>query len=309
LTAHESSTLLVATERPEIYVADTAWSRNTHGTRTDFITIYDQRSLKVIGDIVLPGAKRALVVPMQGMMSFADHEKLALVWNFTPTSSVTVVDLMQRKVLGAIDTPGCSLAYATEDRSFATLCQGGTLLRVWLDNAGKAVKHVESKAFNTLDSDPLLTTSTTVGTTRYFPTMLGRVQPIDLSGDEVRILPGWSLVQTAESAESWRPSGLQPISSDAAGHLYVIMQRDAHEGSYKAPGTEVWEFDSATRERIRRIRLVRPGTAIEVTHGAEPLLLVGASDRLDVYELTGGSLVRSLDSTSARGGVLIDSVR
>ena len=43
------------------------------------------------GEIVLPGAKRGLIVPMQGMFAFADQERLALVFNFTPASSVTVV--------------------------------------------------------------------------------------------------------------------------------------------------------------------------------------------------------------------------
>ena len=38
LQAHDSTTLLVPDKRPEIYVADTVWSRGSRGTRTDFIT-------------------------------------------------------------------------------------------------------------------------------------------------------------------------------------------------------------------------------------------------------------------------------
>ena len=41
LQAHDSATLLVPDKRPELYVADTVWSRGSRGTRTDFITIYD----------------------------------------------------------------------------------------------------------------------------------------------------------------------------------------------------------------------------------------------------------------------------
>jgi len=35
LQAHDSATLLVGEKRPEIYVADTVWSRGVRGTRTD----------------------------------------------------------------------------------------------------------------------------------------------------------------------------------------------------------------------------------------------------------------------------------
>ena len=41
LQARDSTTLLVSDKRPEVYSADTVWSRGVRGTRTDFITIYD----------------------------------------------------------------------------------------------------------------------------------------------------------------------------------------------------------------------------------------------------------------------------
>jgi methylamine dehydrogenase heavy chain len=159
LPGFESATLLVSTRRPEIYVADTVWARGNRGTRTDFITIYDKRTLAPSGEIVLPGAKRALIVPMQGMFAFADEERLALVFNFTPAMSVTVVDLQQRKVLSEVETPGCSLVYPTGRRGFSSLCASGTLLSVQLDATGQVASRHESAAFNKLDTDPLLTTS------------------------------------------------------------------------------------------------------------------------------------------------------
>src|ERR1700680_5050176 len=61
LQSHDSATLLIADNRPEIYVADTVWSRGARGTRTDFITIYDKQTFEATGEIVLPGTKRALI--------------------------------------------------------------------------------------------------------------------------------------------------------------------------------------------------------------------------------------------------------
>src|SRR5580658_2028533 len=136
LQAHDSATLLVAEQRPELYVIDTVWSRGARGERTDFITVYDKQTLNVAGEIVLPGGKRALITAMEGLTTFTDDQRMELVFNFTPASSVTVVDLVNRKVLGEVEIPGCSLVYPSGKRGFSTLCASGTLLSIRLDAAG-----------------------------------------------------------------------------------------------------------------------------------------------------------------------------
>ncbi len=309
LPGYESPTILVGSKRPELYIADTMWSRGNRGVRTDYITVYDKSTLRATGEIVLPGAKRALVVPMHGMFAFADDERLGLVFNFTPSASVTVVDLVQRKVLSEIPTPGCTLAFSTGQRGFSTLCASGTMLSVSLDPHGKVARRTESKPFNAVDADALFTESALIGAVRYFPSLQGRMQPVDMSGEAAAILPDWPLVGAEDRARSWRPSGLQLVASGADGRLYVIMQPDAHEGTHKKPGTEVWVFDPATRTRVDRLRLVRPGSSIQITRAAQPELLVATADRVDVYDLPRGVLVRSLDAENTRGGMLLETVQ
>jgi len=299
LQARDSSTLLVSSTRPEIYVADTVWSRGTRGTRTDYITVYDTKTLSPTAEIVLP-TKRGLITAMEGMFAFTDGERLGLVFNFTPASSVTVVDLIKRKVLSQVEIPGCSLIYPTGQRGFSTLCASGTVLSLTLGADGKVTGRSESKAFNVIDTDPLFTWSATLGGVSYFPTMLGHVQPIDTHGDSAVVLPQWSLVSATDVAGNWRPSGWQPVAGDGKDSLFVLMQPDAREGSYKEPGSEVWVFDVATKTRTRRLRLVRPGSSIALTHSAQPLLLVQSGERLDVYDPATGSLVRSLNVTGFR---------
>jgi methylamine dehydrogenase heavy chain len=308
LQARDSATLLVPDKRPEFYVADTVWSRGVRGTRTDFITIYDTQTLNPIGEIVLPGTKRALITAMEGLFAFTDDQRMALVFNFTPASSVAVVDLVKRQVLGEVEIPGCSLVYPSGTRGFSTLCSSGTMLTVRLDANGAVAGRSESKAFNPLDTDPLFTASTVVGGVRYFPSLHGRVQPIDMRGDEVKILPDWPLVPAADEAGHWRPSGWQIVSGDEQKLLYVLMQPDAHEGTHKDPATEVWVYNTATKTRIKRLRLARPGSSISLTHGTEPLLLVQAGERLDVYEPNGG-LVRSLDLPGLHTRLQIEPLR
>jgi methylamine dehydrogenase heavy chain len=307
LQARDSAMLLIASTRPELYVADTVWSRFTRGVRTDYITVYDTKTLTPIGEIVLP-TKRGLITAMEGMFAFTDHERMALVFNFTPASSVTVVDLVKRKVLGEVEIPGCSLVYPTVARGFSTLCASGTLLTVLLGEDGKVTARSESKAFNVIDTDPLFTWSAQLGPVRYFPTMLGHVQPIETQGDAVTVLPQWSLVSADDAAAHWRPSGWQPIAGDGADSLFVLMQSDAREGSYKDPGSEVWVFDAKTKTRTKRLRLARPGSSIALTHSADPLLLVQGGERLDVYDSQTGSLLRSLNMTGFRTRMTIQPV-
>lgn len=309
LQARDSATLLVSDKRPELYVADTVWSRGVRGTRTDFLTIYDSQTFNPVGEIVLPGTKRALITAMEGLMAFTDDQRMALVFNFTPASSVTVVDLVKRQPLSEIDIPGCSLVYPSGARGFSTLCSSGTMLTVRLDANGAVAGRSESKAFNPLDTDPLFTGTAVIDGVRYFPSLQGRVQPIDMTGDEVKVLPDWPLVSAAEAAAHWRPSGWQLIASDDKKLLYVVMQAAAHEGTHKDPGGEVWVYDAATKTRVKRLRLTRPGSSIALTHAAEPLLLVQSEQRLDVYDSRDGKLLRSLDLPGFHTRLNIEPVR
>jgi methylamine dehydrogenase heavy chain len=309
LQAHDSATLLVSDQRPELYVIDTVWARGVRGARTDFITVYDKQTLNPVGEIVLPGGKRALITAMEGLTTFTDDQRMELVFNFTPASSVTVVDLVNRRVLGDIEIPGCSLVYPSGARGFSTLCASGTLLSIKLDAAGAVAGRAESKAFNPLETDPLFTASTTVGGIRYFPSLHGRIQPIDMRTDDVKILPDWPLVTPAEASASWRPSGWQLVASDESKLLYVLMQAGAHEGSHKDPATEVWIYNVASKTRIKRLRLVRPGSSLALTHGPEALLLVQAGERLDAYDVRDGVLVRSMDLPGFRSRMQIETLR
>jgi methylamine dehydrogenase heavy chain len=271
------------------------WSRGVRGTRTDFITIYDAQTMNVSGEIVLPGTKRALITAMEGLFAFTDDQRMALVFNFTPAASVAVVDLAKRQPLDEIDIPGCSLVYPSGARGFSTLCSSGTLLTVHLDANGAVAGKSESKRFNQLDTDPLFTGSAGLNGVRYFPSLHGRIQPIDMKGEDVKILPDWPLVSASEKADNWRPSGWQLIASDEKSLLYVLMQPDAGEGTHKDPATEVWVFNPSTKIRVKRMRLVRPGSSVALTHGPEALMLIQAGERLDVYDTQTGMLMRSLD--------------
>lgn len=293
--AGQMATMLQATESPELYVSETFYSRRTRGERTDTITIYDAGTLAYKDEIVLPGGKRGQFVTQKHSFQFTDGERMGLVFNFTPAASVTVVDLPKRKVLNEIPLPGCSLIYPTGERGFSSLCANGTMMTFKLDAQGKVAESSSTEAFNTIDEDPLFMKTAEIDGLTYFVSFKGRVQAVDLRGEKAKPVDSWSLVSGADLEENWRPGGWQVLSGHAGKKLYVLMQKDGHEGSHKNGGTEVWVFDTAKKKRLQRIELATHGISIEVTQGKKPYLaVVNANWELDVYDLKSAKVLQTI---------------
>ena len=81
-------------------------SRSTRGERVDVLEVHDTQNLAFKYEIVLP-AKRAQALNYRGMVRASGNGRFVLVQNATPATSITVVDLQQRKVVSEITTPGC----------------------------------------------------------------------------------------------------------------------------------------------------------------------------------------------------------
>lgn len=289
--------LLPSTTRGEIYVGETFYSRLTRGERTDVITIWDTKTLTPKGEIVLPGGKRGLFVTLRNSLQLTNGEKWALVFNFTPGSSVTVVDLDARKILSDIDLPGCSLVYPTGPRGFTSLCADGTMTSIALDAAGKAGPTVTSAAFNSIDDDPLFMTPAMVGRTGWFVSFKGNLRAIDFSAAAAKDLGGFALPKQTGGEPEWRPGGWQVISADKAGLLYVLMNPKSGEGSHKDGGTEAWVIDPRTKTLVRRIALRNHSLSVEATQQDKPLLVASRPDgSLDVYDAATGAFVRTIVS-------------
>ena len=305
--AAQFANLLIARERGELYTAETFYSRLTRGDRTDAITIWDTATLQPKGEIVLPGGKRQQSVTYPHLFQFTNGGKWALVANFTPAQSVTVVDLAARKVLGEIDLPGCSQIYPTGERGFTSLCADGSLFSVALDANGAAASSKSVPKVQDIDHQALFGTPAMVGKTAWFVSFHGMIQGIDLTGTVAKPLPGMFSVGTAEGGSpEWRPGGWQVINADAAGKLYVLMSPYGKEGSHKDGGSEVWVIDPVKKARTARIPLKGQTLAIAVTHETTPHLVAAqASGEIDIYDAASGAFVRTLGATVAANPILI----
>lgn len=225
----------VAKTRPEIYVYETFYSRGTRGTPTDVLTIWDKSSLTVLDEIIIPGAKRAGQMPSDFLTTFIDDEKLLLLFNFTPATSVSVVDVVNRKLLNEIDLPGCSLMYPTGKRGFSAMCGDASMMSYQLDEKGKVVSKAKVASFFDIDKDALFERPVIIDGMAYFPTFLGNLREVDMRG--ARAVPGdeWSLLTEEERKQNWRPGGLNLNDADALGHMYILMHRMAKKGRTSTP--------------------------------------------------------------------------
>lgn len=293
IPAGQFASYIASATRPELYVAETYYSQRVRGTRHDVITVHDKTTLAPVAEIELPGGKRGQYVTFMNTLQLLNGEKWLAVYNFSPAATVSIIDLDARRIIGEVSIAGCAMIYPTGRRNFMSLCSDGVMLVSALDEQGGVAKQWRTKRFFDADTDPLFAMPALIGRTAYFPTFHGDVQPVDLSGDEPKVLQRWSLVDAAERKSRWRPGGWQIATAHGSGRLYVLMHPDGYNGSHKDGGPEVWVFEAGTGRRIARHVLKNRGISIAVTAGDKPYLVVtNASYQIDVYSADDGKWLR-----------------
>lgn len=261
------------------YVAETDWSRRLHGTRQDFISVYDSATLKLEGDIDIPG--RILVGGREHNFIVSDDGKTAYVYNFSPVSSVNIVDLTKRKFVRSFELPGCADLILNPGVGLAALCSDGSIASINLTGAKEEITRTDP--FFSATTDPIF----------------DNVQ-YDKAKDEVVMLTYTGLVYTAKLGAkptvgtpfsiqeaagvrkgdtkplevNWFPGGGQPIALHrASGHLFVLM----HSGEYwshKDGASEIWDIDLAAHKVVKRLTVEGHPSVINVTQEASPKLIV-----------------------------------
>ncbi len=244
---------IVARDRQEIYSVDVGYSRGNRGQRIDFLTIYDLETLALEGEIVFP-THAATGNTAIGYSSRIGRRFLG-VFNQFPATSVSILDLEERRFVEEIGIAGCSGIYPIDEHRFASLCGDGTLAIVELTAGGHAAGISRSaKFFDTLE-DPVFTSAGRLGSRWVFVSFHGRVHEVDFSGTTPRIEPAWSLLEEASGSTSpgWRPGGFQLVAVHAPSERLFVVMHEGGPGSHKDPGPEVWVFDLETKKRIARI--------------------------------------------------------
>ncbi len=247
---------LFAPDHREIYLPETYYSRGVRGDRTDVVTIYDGTTLQPVDEIGIP-PHRAEYFPGNAANALSDDGTLVAVFNLTPVTSLSLVDVKARRFLSEVPTPGCSLVYTAGPRRFFMLCANGAALVVTVDADG--TPRVErTAAFFDPQKDPVTEKAVRRGNTWLFASYDGVIHPVDVAGDALAFPETWPLLDDGDRRASWRLGGPQHLAVHAAtGRLYVLVHQGAVD-THKDPGTEVWVYDIGSRKRIQRIAVRNP---------------------------------------------------
>ncbi len=327
---------LFARTRPEIYVPATYYSRGTHGTRTDVVEIYDTVHLAPQAEVEVP-PKRATNALALAHAALSDDDRFVALFNWTTGTSISIVDVANRRFAGEIETPGCSLVYPTGPRRFLSLCADGAVFTLTLDEDGHEAGRGLSAPFFDPKVDPVTEKAVRIGDQWLFVSFDGIVHPVDGTGITPVFGPTWSLVNDDDKGESWRIGGNQHLAVHrASGRLYALMHRGGAD-THKDPGEEVWIFDIASQRRVARVPLKNPGftvygfpiTAagtmgrvidwlmdrfapplvgyIAVTQDEHPLLVTSSqfSGMLGIYDAKTGEFLRRVGPTGWTSDVLV----
>ncbi|WP_326537398.1 amine dehydrogenase large subunit [Pseudorhodoferax sp.] len=274
-----------------LFVATTFHSRLVRGTRTDVVEVYSAEDLVFSHEIEIP-TKRVQGLPMRALLATTVDDRLLLVQNATPATSVTVVDLAARRTLVEIPTPGCYgvIPWPRQPRRFSSVCGDGTLATYDIGEAGAPVTTTVSAAFFDADQDPVFMHYELVGDQLTLLSYHGNVYQIDLGGAQAVAAAPWSLLDAEARRRHWRPGGYQLFAIEPrSGRLYVAMHSGGAEGTHKNPAQEIWTIDLAQRKRIARMP-GRTAVALDIARTETPrLFLLSAADNRIVSFDVGGA--------------------
>lgn len=236
----------------EIYIATTYLSRGARGERSDILEVWDTQTLGFKHEVLLP-PKRAQALPYRGLVRPTANGRFVLVQNATPATSLTVVDLAERKVATEIPTPGCwgVLPAHSQPARVAMLCGDGKLATVTLDDKGQvADRQLSGVVFNP-DTDAWFHTAEQAGDSHWFVSFQGVLTEVDVGGPVAVVKRSLPAVSPAQQKQGWRPGGFQAMAMHPSGRWMVLAMHDkGREGSHKSPAKQLWVVDLSNGRRV-----------------------------------------------------------
>ena len=239
----------------EIYLPQTHFSRTWRGERTDFVAVYDGRTFGDRAEIVVPSKIAHYPPHGAGSVALSDEGRFLAVFNLTPATSLSIVDVRARSFVREIDTPGCSLVFPAGERRFAMVCGDGSVLVVALSEDGSEETFLRTAPFFDPEADPITEKAALFRDSVVFVSYEGFVHQVHVEGAQPAADEPWSLVTDDEREDGWRVGGVRHLAvHESSGSLYALMHQGEAD-SHKDDGTEVWVYDLESKERVRRIEV------------------------------------------------------
>lgn len=288
-----------------VYSYGSFYTREVYGDRTDLVLVYDIETASPIAEIELP--PKSAGIGHSGMIGLID-EKFIGVWNITPATSVSIVNIETNEFVGEIATPGCAAVYPV-DSGFLMPCGDGTIQFIGLSDTGEETSRSRSEEFFQIMEDPVYDYAVPAGEGWIFVSMEGLVYEVNVEGGEVIVAEPWS-VKSDEggvpdingvmipSDDDWRIGGRQPFAYNAeAGLFMAVMKKGGGQELFAKPGTEVWVFNMNTQRRGFRIKMEEGETvsSVQMTPDADPLLIMATSDGVQIREARTGKMLHAME--------------
>ena len=291
--------------RKEFYAAESYYSRGIHGDRTDVMTIYDYENLSPVAEIAIP--QKITILPLRTYIQLMGDGRHVGIFNMTPAASVTIVDVVDRSLVGEISTPGCALIMAVGNNDFLMICGDGTMQLIQLDDDGNESNRVRSREFFSVDDDPVFDRPVPFNGGWLLVSHLGQVYHVTVDGDDIDISRPWSMIGEEDATEKWRPGGTQlKTVHEGTGLLYILMHQ-GEQYTHHEPGTEVWVVNLGAQRRIGRLELPLEASNIMVTQEAEPRLIVADEEGgLHLYDALQLKLDRTIEDPGPPAGLIQD---
>lgn len=290
------------------YVAETIWSKVNRGTRQDLVSIYDSKTLKLVGEIPTPG--RLIVGGFTTNFVLTDDGKTAYDYNFDPASSVNIIDMVMRKFVRAVELPGCAGMIPNPGVGFSSLCADGTIATVAIKGATQDITRTEP--FFDAAADPIFS-NTLYDRKKKQLVMVsytGLVRTASV-GAKVEVSAPFSLQEAGgmKAADvkpldiAWYPGGMQPIALHRpSGTLWVLMHKGEY-WSHKEGAEEIWGVNLATRKLVKRISVEGEPGNIQITQDDDAMIMVnGYKGKALVIDSKTGEVKHEIEN--AGGGLI-----
>lgn len=269
--------------------ASTVFSRVSKGKRDDYVEIYDAETHDVIADIDIP-EMRFLVNTYPWMTALTPDDKSLLLYQFSPSPGVALVDLEGKKFVKMMDVPDCYHIFPSANDTFYMHCREGHLLKATFDKEGN-LKNEKTKVFHP-ENEHLVNTPaySTKAKRLVWPSYDGTIYQIDLSGGQAKFLDTFEAFTDEEKADKWAPGGWNLVAYHRESNRIFLLADQRAPWTHKYVSRFVFVYDAATGKRLSKIDLNHDVNSIGVSADADPqLYAVSAADRtLYIYDPKSG---------------------
>ncbi len=286
----------------ELYVATTYLARGSRGERVDVLEVHDTQTLGFKWEVTLP-PKRAQALNYRGLVSRTGDGRFVLVQNATPATSITVVNLQTKLVVGEVSTPGCwGTMPAAQGARFSMLCGDGKVATITLNEQGQVAERQLSDKLFDADQDPWFHHAEQVGDRYWFVSFQGQVTELNLGGPVAQKVGQTSLVNAQDKKANWRPGGYQNFAVDPSGRrLVAAMHRNGAEGSHKRPADQLWVLDLASGKRVASYPGLGTASLTFSRQGDRLHALDGMTGAMNVWRVAGNGSLKPLTKVVRAG--------